>query len=244
MRRTLLLGAGLALAGAAPAAAAEVQVRGTDQNLFDPPRVAIAAGDTVRWTFDGTAQPHNVLATSDNWLGFRSPLGPPPVPPVTRVFEAQGVYAYVCEVHQDTMRGEVVVGNPPPPPPPPLSEQPFPNETTVTPAADGSGGLDNAEGGGHFERGGLDTTRPRLRGLATWRSGGRVQLQFRVSEEAAVTARISRRGKRVKVARVRTAGRGAVTLRGLRAGRYTARMRAVDPAGNASRVRVMRFTVR
>ena len=231
MRRTLLLGAGLALVAATPAAAAEVQVRGTDQNLFDPPRVAIAAGDTVRWTFDGTAQPHNVLATSDNWLGFRSPLGPPPVPPVTRVFEAQGVYAYVCEVHQDTMRGEVVVGNPPPPPPPPLSEQPFPNDgPVVTPTA--------------FESGGRDTTRPRLRGLATWRSGGRVQLQFRVSEEAAVTARISRRGKRVKVARVRTAGRGAVTLRGLRAGRYTARMRAVDPAGNASRVRVMRFTVR
>ena len=65
-----------------------------------------------------------------------------------------------------------------------------------------------------------------------------------MSEEAAVTVRISRRGKRVKVARIQASGRGAVTLRRLAAGRYTARLRAVDPAGNTSAARIARFTVR
>lgn len=228
MRRRIAfaLGCGLALGAAGPAAAAEVQVRGLD-SLFDKPDIAIAAGDTVTWTFE-PSQPHNVLATSPNWT-HRSAPGMPAAP-TSFTFAAEGIYTYVCEIHSDTMQGRVTVGTPPPPPPPPLSEQPFPNDGAITPA--------------EFEIGGLDAVKPALRGVSARTSRGRVRVSFRVSEQSVVSVRFIRRGGTVKTKQATAARHGSVTVRGLKPGRYAARVQATDVAGNRSGVRKERFTLR
>jgi hypothetical protein len=95
-----------------------------------------------------------------------------------------------------------------------------------------------------LETGGLDTTDPRLRAVAARRSGNRVKVSFRVSERSVVRVVLSRGGKRVKAERARTAGGGSVTVGGLRAGSYTVKVTAIDVAGNASRTRTARLTVR
>jgi hypothetical protein len=48
----------------------------------------------------------------------------------------------------------------------------------------------------------------------------------------------------VKTRHANTAGRGSVTVKKLKAGRYTASIVARDIAGNASRSRTAAFTVR
>jgi plastocyanin len=227
-RVTLVLGSAFALVAAAPAAAAEVQVRGLDTFAWDQPSVAIALGDTVKWSFE-PAQPHNVDATSANWADFKSLAGKP-APPTQYTFTAEGVYTYVCEIHSDVMRGTVTVGSPPPPPPPPLSEQPFPNDSAVTTAA--------------LEIGGLDTAKPTLQNVAAKRSGKRVKVSFRVSEQSVVTVRFRRGGKTVKTKKASTAGRGSVTVAQLKAGRYSVKLTATDVAGNASRSRSASFRIR
>ena len=65
---------------AAPAQAAKtVVVTGQDTLTWDKPLVDIEPGDTVRWTFDGTAQVHNVESNSPNWS--TDPAAPtPPCP--------------------------------------------------------------------------------------------------------------------------------------------------------------------
>jgi plastocyanin len=227
MRRasTLLLGSTLALVAAAPAAAAEVEVKAIDSPAtWDKPQVTVTAGDTVRWTFAGTQQPHNVASNSPNWQ-YRTEYGVP-APPGAYTFATPGVYDFVCEVHATTMTGRVTVtdesGNPPDPPDPPgPGEQPFPNPSDFP---------------GELETGGLDTERPELHGVRMKgvRRGARVR--FRVSERARVTLRVMRRGIPVKTKHVRAAKRRrTVTIRGLRRGRYRVVLRAVDPAGNRSR---------
>jgi plastocyanin len=226
-RIAFLLGCVVALGAAAPAAAAEVQVRGLDSLVFDKPEIAIAAGDTVTWTFEPTL-PHNVLAMSANW-GHRSDPGTPAAP-TSFTFTAEGVYEYVCEVHTSTMQGKVTVGSPPPPPPPPLSEQPFPNDGAITPAA--------------FEIGGLDRVKPTLRRVSARKSGNRVRVSFRVGERSVVAVRFVRRGRTVKTKTTTAARDGSVTVRGLKPGRYAVGVRATDVAGNTSRARKVLLTLR
>jgi plastocyanin len=226
-RIAFLLGSGLALGAAAPAAAAEVQVRGLDSLVWDKPDITVAAGDTVTWTFEPN-QPHNVSATSPNWA-HRSTTGKPAAPS-SFAFTAEGVYTYVCEIHSDTMKGTVTVGSPPPPPPPPLSEQPFPNDSAITVGA--------------LETGGLDTVQPAVRDVSVRKPRGTVRVSFRVSEQSVVSVRFLRRGRTVKTKKARVARRGAVSVGGLKPGRYAVRIRAVDVAGNESRVRRARVTLR
>ncbi len=99
MRRriALLLGSGLALSAAAPAAAAEVHVRGLDSLAWDKPEISVAAGDTVTWTFEPT-QPHNVLATSPNWA--HSSATGMPAAPTSFTFTAEGIYEIRCQAPQ------------------------------------------------------------------------------------------------------------------------------------------------
>ena len=63
-RHAVLLGLALPLVAAAPATAAEVEVKAVEpagaQPAWDKTLVAIAPGDTVVWTFTGTTQAHNV----------------------------------------------------------------------------------------------------------------------------------------------------------------------------------------
>jgi hypothetical protein len=128
------------------------------------------------------------------------------------------------------MRGTVAVGSPPPLPPPPLSEQPFPNDSAITT--------------GEFETGGTDTTRPALRGVFAKKSGKRVKVSFKVSEQSVVTVRLSRGGKTVKTRKAYVSKRGSVSVAVVKAGRYSVKVRATDIAGNLSAPRSTKLTIR
>jgi plastocyanin len=230
-RHPLLLGSALALLGAAPAAAAELQVQGIGTS-WTTPDVRIAAGDTVIWTFPNPEEIHNVQADVEpgtaSWT--YSTQAQKPAVNGSYKFDAPGYYRFICFVHGKGMSGSVTVGDAPPPPPPPLSEQPFPNDSAITTS--------------QFETGSLDTTRPTLRGVTAKRAGKRVKVSFKVSEQSVVTVRLSRGGKTVKTKKASTASRGSLTVGGLKRGRYAVKVTATDVAGNASRSRSASFRIR
>ena len=236
-RRTLLLGAALALLGAAPAAAAQVEVKAVDAGLtWDRTTVPITAGDTVVWSFAGTAEVHNVAAETPNWSYASVPGKPAPNGMFT--FEAPGVYGFVCQVHSG-MQGTVEVsgadGSPPPAgsgaPPPPPGQLPLPSDMPEP---------------GPLETGGLDATGPSVSGLRLRRSGAGARISLRVSERARVTVRLVRAGKVVRTRHARGAGRLRLTVggKGLAAGRYRVEVTARDVAGNASAPRRGWLTLR
>jgi plastocyanin len=233
MKRMLSLALGLALFAAAPAQAAkEVTVTGLDTLAWDQPLVDIAPGDSVRWSFAGTTQVHNVKSTSLNW-DFKSPLVPAPAPttePYT--FETVGEYTFICEVHSG-MTGTVRVTEGPPPPPPvlPLSQQPFTNDF-VAPVAPETAVT-------------VDKTKPGLSALSVKRRTRGARVTFKVSEEAGVAVVFSRGQKVVKAYAVELGtGTRALNAKGLRAGRYVVTLVAVDIAGNKSKSRTLHVTVR
>lgn len=236
MRRSLGLGLGVMLAGlvTAPAQAETVIVAGTDALVWDKPVVDIKPNDTVEWTFPNTVQFHNVAIEFSS--GVVRSLGGAPAPPFSQAFPAEGEYGFVCEVHRDTMRGVVRVSAvtsppPPPPPPPPLSAQAFDNDApTVVPAES------NVT---------LDEAKPRLSSVSAKRVAKRAaRVRFRVSENADVSVVVKRGARTVKRASASGTGTGSLTLRGLRAGRYTVQVRATDVAGNRSSRRTVRLVVR
>ncbi len=212
------------LALASPAWGADAVVHATDASGWDTQLVDIQPGDSVTWTFAGTAQAHNVQSAAGDWS---TPVGVVP-PDFTREFPVAGTYRFICQVHPDTMWGDVRVADvpPPPPPPPPLSAQPFANDFAApVPAEAGVA---------------LDTTAPRLTAVSVRRA----RVRFRVSEQSVVTVAVRRGGRVVRNLRVAASGRGGATLTGLRAGRYSVALRATDLAGNRSRPRTVRVTMR
>jgi plastocyanin len=232
MKRMLAIAIGLALFGAAPAdAAQEVVVTGLDTLTWDKPTVDIQPGDSVRWSFAGTTQVHNVKSTSPNWE-IDSPLGAVPAPdsaPYT--FTAVGEYTFVCEVHS-SMTGSVRVAEGPPPPPPvlPLSQQPLVNDFAAPVAPETAVAVDK--------------TRPALSSLSVKRRARGARVTFKVSEEAAVAVVFARGGKAIKAYAVDLGtGTRALSAKGLRAGRYTVTLIAVDIAGNKSKARTLRVKV-
>jgi plastocyanin len=227
MRLALLVTAALLVAPASALGADQTvgAVDGTS-GLWSPANVSIHVGDTVTWDFSDTSQAHNVASNSSNWT-LTSPIQTHH-PPVSFTFTAAGTYDFVCNVHPDTMKGTVSV-DAPPPPPPPLSEQPFPNDQSAPTVLEIT-----------------DNRRPALRGVHATRIAHGVRVRFRASEPGRVTVRV-RHGKRtVKTRTVRVRRAGAKTLRigGLAAGTYTITLRARDLAGNRSRARRARVTVR
>ena len=99
-----LLGAGLAAgacaADVAPAATANIDIRGF---AFAPTRVEVAVGDTVVWT-NHDALPHTATASSGAWDSGEMRAG-------TRwhwVAAEEGRVEYVCAYHP-TMRGSIAV---------------------------------------------------------------------------------------------------------------------------------------
>jgi plastocyanin len=227
-RRPLLLGTALALAAAAPAGAATVEIKGDNTNrlapVWAPANVSIQPGDTVVWTWPADPDlPHNVLSNDAGW-SYRSVDG------ATRgefTFPSAGTYAYVCEVHPGPMSGVVTVGDAAPPPP---GQQPLPSDMPEP---------------GPLETGGLDETDPSVTGLRLRRARGGARISLRVSERARVTVRLKRGGKTVGTRHATGAGRLRVTFgaKALRAGRYHVEVEARDLAGNASRLRRARLTV-
>jgi plastocyanin len=232
MKRLLAVAIGLALFGAAPAQAAqEVVVTGLDTLTWDKTTVDIQPGDSVRWSFAGTTAVHNVKSSSPNWE-IDSDLGPVPAPDsVPYTFTTVGEYTFVCEVHA-TMTGVVRVAEGPPPPPPvvPLSQQPFANDF-VAPVAPETAVA-------------VDKTRPSLSSLSVKRRARGARVTFKVSEESAVAVVFSRGGKAIKAYAVEQgSGTRALNARGLRSGRYTVTLIAVDIAGNKSKTRTLRVRV-
>jgi plastocyanin len=227
--------AGLVLAPAASAQTVQA-IDGTAADNYDnrwsPQTTTVAVGQTVTWSFAGTSALHNVSSSGTNW-SFRNGDPGSGSPPASYRFTTPGTYRFICEVHATTMYGDVLVtdasGNPPPPPPPPpLSEQPFPNDAG-SPSA--------------FEV--ADALGPRLSRLAarSWRGGAR--LRFRLDEPAVVTLRVRRARLTVKRTRgMYLRGRRTLTIRHLRPGRYRLDISARDLAGNRSRTRHERVTVR
>jgi plastocyanin len=233
MRRSL---AGLALAfglgvAAAPAQADETVVSGRDDLTWDKSVVDIKPGDSVRWTFPGTVQFHNVWSDSPNW-NLRFPGGAPS-PDVVQAFADEGDYVFVCQVHADTMRGVIRVASvpPPPPPPPPPSAQAYNNDDAAAVPLES-----NVK---------VDKTKPRLASVSARRAGKRAaRVRFKVSEDADVTVAFKRGRRTIKSAGASGTGTRSVTVRGLRAGRYVLQVRATDVAGNRSKLRTLRLTVR
>ena len=69
-------------------------------------------------------------------------------------------------------------------------------------------------------------------------------MRFKVSEESDVSVAFKRGGRTVKSGTASGNGTRALTVRGLRAGRYTIQVRATDIAGNRSSLRTLRLNVR
>jgi plastocyanin len=221
-----------------PALAANEVIKASDALVWDRPNVAIAPGDTVTWTFDGTVQAHHAAANGPSdadaaWASFSSPLGVP-APPASYTFQNEGVYNFFCSVHKDTMTGTITVSKTPvdvpPPPPPPLSAQPFVNDAPANvPVETGVA---------------LDTTKPGLAAVSAKRRGTGARVKFKVTEESVTGIVFSRGAKHVKSYSV--SGHGALfwDAKGLRAGKYTVTLVSVDLAGNKSKARTLRVTVR
>jgi hypothetical protein len=172
------------------------------------------------------------VSSGSNW-SYRN--GDPAIAPPdgSYRFTAPGTYTFLCQIHATTMVGKVVVtdasGNPPPPPPPPpLSEQPFPNDAGAPSA---------------FEV--ADLMRPRITRVRATGRRHAARVAFRLDEPAMVTLRVQR--ARLTIKRKRAlflGGRRKITLRGLERGSYRIVLRARDLAGNRSRLKRVRVTVR
>jgi plastocyanin len=211
-----------------PAWAADAVVHATDAPGWDVQVVDIQPGDSVTWSFAGTTQAHNVRVAPGGW-GIDVAVAPEPF---KWQFKDVGTFHFVCEVHPDTMVGDVRVADvpPPPPPPPPLSAQPFVNDF-VAPAPAETGVA-------------LDTTSPALSRLSVARRSSGARVRFNVSEQSVVSVALKRGGRLVKSVTASGSGTRAVTVSGLGAGRYAVEVRAIDLAGNRSKLRRMRVTIR
>jgi plastocyanin len=238
----IVAGVVAALAVAPPAFAQQRVIQAVDgteadgfNNRWSPAQLTIRPGETVTWSFAGTSALHNVASNNlkSPWNPTFRNGNPAQAPPsASYTFATPGTYRYLCEVHANTMFGDVVVtdssGNPPPPPPPPpLSQQPFPND---------------ADAPGAFEVD--DALAPRVSRVKVRARRHGASVRFRLDEPAMITVRVKRARITVKRRRyLALKGRRAMTFHGLRAGRYRIEIAARDLAGNQSRVRRVRLTV-
>ncbi len=194
----------------------------------------IPEGDSVTWHWDGPGTNHSVTSDAGSAMSFDSDAtNPTHTHPTgdtfTVVFPTSGCFQYHCSVHS-FMHGQVQVGTGVCPPPPP-------------PTSGGSGGTGGGGGGG----GGngpppppppaspvVDTTPPAFSAVKEKAK----KLVFKLSEAAKVTIKVRKGHKVVKTFHM-SGKQGTNTFRLTHRGlkkhvRYTAAIRAVDAAGNAS----------
>jgi plastocyanin len=73
-------------------------------NYFEPPKLEIPIGATVRWVNYGQ-HTHTVTSTTKDWgssnLSAKQEY--------SYTFQKAGTYHYFCEHHPETMRGTIVV---------------------------------------------------------------------------------------------------------------------------------------
>jgi plastocyanin len=114
--RSALLAAGVVLALAAPARAANQTVMATAQLTFSPATVTINAGDTITW-INNSGMDHNVYALDgsfrcangcDDQGGNGDPAG---TWQFSRTFNQPGTIQYECQIHGPYygMKGTIVV---------------------------------------------------------------------------------------------------------------------------------------
>jgi plastocyanin len=237
----LLVAAAVAAAAFPAAAGAQAVVNAQDPaNVFVPDRVEIDPGGAVSWQWSMATTIHDLWLQPPGEEEEQLSLECDPVnglctnasDPIERTFTEELVYPFYCKLHGgdaegNGMAGRVVVGE--------ADENggpnPMPNPT---------------EPPSRWEQG--DNKRPRLSGVRARgiRRGARVR--FRLSERGRVIVRFKRGGRTVYAKRLRRLKRGVtrrrIRHRRLRPGRYRLVIRARDRAGNPSRPRSARVTVR
>jgi plastocyanin len=225
--RLTIAGVTVAAALLLPSAAfADATLQATDGTLPDgsdnrwtPNAVTVKVGETVTWSFAGTAIPHNVTSAT-GWEFSNAPAlaGPP----AQYTFTTPGTYEFFCQLHPTPMRGIVTVTDetgapPPPPPPPPLSAQPFVNDVPAPAVLEVR-----------------DLVAPKLDHIAVSRVAHGAKIRFRLSEAGTLKVKLTR-GKSVKTRTVNVRkGTSTVTVKGLRAGSYRVQVSAKDLAGNTA----------
>ena len=187
---------------------------------WEPSVVEVKVGDVVTWSFAGTTSPHNVVSDSSNWsLATPFLVAGPDTP---QPFNTPGTYAFVCQLHRQTMTGTIRVTDatgaaPPPLPPPPLSEQPFVNDLPAPATLEVR-----------------DTVAPKLDRVRVTRVRKGAKVRVRLSEAGKVAVKLTR-GKSVKRRTVRVRkGTSSFRVVGLRPGTYRVQVTATDLAGNAA----------
>jgi plastocyanin len=196
----------------APARAADENVHATPSNTWSPSSVTINVGDAVTWINDGGF--HNVKFDD----GFEQPSEPSATwsSNPRRTFTAAGSYRYVCEQHQSTMIGRVVVQDTSQPPPPGGE----PPDTTPP-------DIDNLKL--------VPSTFCNKRTKSCPKVG--TEIRFTLDEDATITGRIYRRrdGKRVgklKINATRGANAWPFSGKGLALGKHRLELTPKDAAGN------------
>ena len=242
--------AAIAIAGLGAVAAAgadeavDQTINADDGTAFTPIQVNIQVNESVTWTFDNPANPHNVVAKPDSptpWsTGDGSPtVDHPDVGPIA--FPNEGTYTFFCQAHPG-MQGTVIVGTGGgTPTPTPTAPAPAPTPTPTPPPSGGEHVTTPAPTGGG------DTVKPTVRNVSLTVKGRAIRVRFRLSERATVTVGIKRRSRVTKAASVQAAaGTRTVTLRSKRLtkGRYTVEIRARDAYGNRSSLATKRLLVR
>ena len=111
----MLLAVTLFIGTIAPAQAATVEVKmGADSGMlaFEPAKVTISAGDTVKWV-NNKLSPHNVVFDSsvkDAEKYTHKGLAFAPGESFEATFDETGTYAYYCEPHRGAgMKGSIIV---------------------------------------------------------------------------------------------------------------------------------------
>jgi plastocyanin len=97
----VLLAACSSARSASPPPVATVRIHNAQ---FEPSRVDVKAGQSVRWRFDDGAVIHDVTAVDQRFSSGKRVTGE-----FTQRFTKPGTYAYVCTVHFG-MEGIVLVG--------------------------------------------------------------------------------------------------------------------------------------
>ncbi len=103
LKKIVWLATGVMLMNAAPALAETVEVV-IDKMLFQPERVSIKVGDTVKWVNQEKRNNHSVLFKNENLESERFFPGES----WSRTFDKAGVYPYICGPHPK-MTGQVEV---------------------------------------------------------------------------------------------------------------------------------------
>lgn len=199
----------------ASASAAERTIS-VGNDYFRPPDVQIAVGDTVTWVFDEAGN-HNVQTRAGQAESFDSDPGKPEA----TIFHEAG-YRFSHTFNTDNVAVDYY-----------CRVHPAVMKGTVSVGTPP-----------------VDATPPAVTAASARVRRRTVAIGFRLDEAARITLRLARASKprrTIRTARKQLgAGRGTITLRrrGLRPGRYVARLTAEDEAGNDSSVRRATFRLR